>query len=33
MRDGRVAGELPAGAAETEIMQLAAGEEHELEAA
>jgi ribose transport system ATP-binding protein len=33
MRNGEVAGELPAGAAETEIMKLAAAEEHELEAA
>ena len=33
MRDGELAGELPAGAAETEIMRLAAAEEHELDAA
>ncbi len=33
MRNGELAGELPAGAAETEIMKLAAAEEHELEAA
>ena len=34
MRNGELAGELPAGAGEeTEIMKLAAAEEHELEAA
>jgi ribose transport system ATP-binding protein len=33
MRAGQLAGELPAGAAETEIMRLAAADEADVEAA